>query len=376
MAFFVIILTGVAALTIDTGLYYLHRTRIKTALESAALAAGRELVLNENATGMANAKTAATVYAAQNKLVLSDTDIAVTYVDSRRWVITIKKKVSSTHAPFMSMFMAKLSGEQATMEMPEFQVSVGIETQMLPDAFKHAVFSGSDENPLEINLDITSGGMTITGDVHSNQSMKFKGANNNIYGKLNVVGDVMNTNDTNKVMGEIIADGNPNVNKDADPISMPEFDIDEFKAQAQAAGTYYSGNKDYSGQTINLNGIVFVEGDVKLSGSNISGSGTIISTGQIQISGHINYSSGESFLALVTTMSGDKAVKISASSSSIAGHIYAPNGEIEISGAKNVITGGLIGDSVDLSGSQTKVDFVMPSGLPPQLMDWDVSLLE
>jgi hypothetical protein len=193
---------------------------------------------------------------------------------------------------------------------------------------------------------------TINGNIHSNDGIKISGSKNTVDGIVYYVSQLDISGSKNNYNSAI----------QISPKPLPVFyNISDYQpggveaVKAEDDGKYYYINDDFKVSDSNeeLDGLYYVTGDVKLSGSKLSGTFTIISEGKIEISGSShNYESYCNDLIFFST--GD-LFKLSGSKNSHAGITYVPNGEIEISGSKNTITGGFFGDTIKLSGSKTTI---------------------
>lgn len=109
-------------------------------------------------------------------------------------------------------------------------------------------------------------------------------------------------------------------------------------------------------------GLYFVEGDITLSASNLSANVTFVTQqGTLDASGSVNaefraYVPGLLFMTEFGTKNskdnGEGALTVGGSTSTfIDGHIFAPNGRVELSGSRNYISCTVMGDRVSLNGS-------------------------
>jgi hypothetical protein len=125
-------------------------------------------------------------------------------------------------------------------------------------------------------------------------------------------------------------------------------------AQNEGKYQYIRGKFHVTGSDVILDGLYYVEGDVKLSGSNISGVFTIVAEGKIDVRGSAHNCSAYSGNLLF--FSNDTKFKIVGGKSYFGGIIYIPKGEIEISGSENTINGSFFADTVKLSGSESNIN--------------------
>ena len=192
----------------------------------------------------------------------------------------------------------------------------------------------------------------VNSGVHSNNDIRVSGSSNRIKGTTENVSTFTDSGSNNTFIP-------PPIKVSPEPFPV-QYDITDYKpggSEAIAVGSKYhhiEGDFHVSGSDVVLDGLYYVEGDVKLSGSNISGVFTIVAEGKIDVSGSEHNCSAYSGNLLF--FSNDTKFKIAGCKSYFGGIIYIPKGEIEISGAKNTIDGGLFADTVKLSGSELNIN--------------------
>ena len=121
-------------------------------------------------------------------------------------------------------------------------------------------------------------------------------------------------------------------------------------------------------------GLYFVEGEIKLSASNLVANVTFVTHGRLDASGSVNsefraYTRGLLFMTDFGTKNskdlGEDALKVGGSTSTFSGgHLFAPNGQVVLSGSRNYYDCTVMGDRVSLSGSNSVI-IGKPCGLPP-----------
>ncbi len=130
---------------------------------------------------------------------------------------------------------------------------------------------------------------------------------------------------------------------------------------AQAAGRYTVVNGDFEvSEPTTLNGLYYVTGNAELSASDVRGTFTIVAAGRIEVSGSQHdvrpYADGLIFFANAQT--GDaEVIKLAGSNSTLRGVIYGPRGKITLFGSTNTISGTVLGDTLELSGSKLQISF-------------------
>ena len=196
----------------------------------------------------------------------------------------------------------------------------------------------------------------VNGNVHSNNDIKVSGSSNMIIGTTEYVSTFTDSGSNNTFIP-------PPIKVSPEPFPV-QYNIEDYKPggkeaiAAQNEGKYHHirGEFHVTGSDVILDGLYYVEGDVKLSGRNISGVFTIVTEGKIDINGsEFNCTAYSSNLLL---LSGKEKIKIAVSNSNFCGVIYTEKGAIEISGSGNTINGRLFADTVKLSGSELNINAV------------------
>ena len=311
-------LIGMAALVVDVGRVYHTYSHMRNAADAAALAGAQHL------PDQSAAYSTAVNYALANGLDAAELTINVPYNGDQRMIeVRCSRKVDYMLAPVMGFASQNLTARAVAMYGNS-------------RVFDYALFSGSRTATLKVS----GANLSITGDVHTNSDAKFTGANVTIDGVLEAMGRV-EASTTNHNINEVI--------EKAPYVPTPVWDMDELRSIATRT---LIGNQHFNGGIVELDGILFVEGDVKLNGSLIKGIGTIVATGEIEISGSgISYATSSDAVCLYA----GNQMKISGSNISIDGILYAPNSQIQVSGANTTVRGAVIGDIVLMHGSNTTI---------------------
>jgi|GEM_PF-2425022 len=189
-------------------------------------------------------------------------------------------------------------------------------------------------------IQITGSGKQINGRVHSNAKIKISGSNNCVNGLVSAVGTIKVTGSNNNL-------GSTQPGAAAQPI--PVYVLDYYRQHA----TYtHNGNWQVSGSNVTLPaGVHFVNGSVHLSGSRIFGDVTIVATGRVQVSGSnitLRDADGANRLLL---FSGSGDIDVTGSSGNYRGLLYGPGGACHLTGSGDTFAGAVIGDTVQLTGS-------------------------
>ncbi|MDI6690027.1 MAG: hypothetical protein QMD66_05630 [Actinomycetota bacterium] len=233
-----------------------------------------------------------------------------------------------------------------------------IARKQLPQVFNYAIASN-------FNLDMSGNAKTNSapldhmGNIHANTNIRISG-NPEIDGLATAT-------------GSIIISGRPTFTQGTQtgvsPVDFPTVNTLGFYNQAlvngetwgdvniSRSGTYVvqgviHGNLRVSGDAqVEIRGVVYVTGDVRISGNGSTGDGTIVAEGRISLSGNSIYTPGSTNkLAFISLASGN-AITISGNPE-LGGVLYAPNGALAISGNPEIF-GAASAKYVYLSGNPT-----------------------
>ncbi len=214
-----------------------------------------------------------------------------------------------------------------------------------------AVWANNDK--VKKTLDWTGGSGIIEGRAHSNNDIRLTGDPKSILGGTEYV-------------GSLVLEGEHTFDPAATQVSVEDypitFDVADYEPggpiAVQVGDRYFDRTNDCVGGEWHLNqevlgdGVYYAPCDVHLNGSNIGGRVTLVATGVISVGGSRPafepYYDGLLFLS---GADGKKAIEISASNSKFLGVIFAGDGEVTISGSDNRFFCGVLGDTIDLSGS-------------------------
>ena len=198
----------------------------------------------------------------------------------------------------------------------------------------------------------------VNGNVHSNNNLRVSGSDNRVNGTTAYVSSFTDTGKNNTFIP-------PPIQVSPKPFPLL-YNISAYKpggSEALAAGDSYhhiEGRFHIADSDTVLDGLYYVEGDVKFSGSNISGVFTIVAEEKIDIS-----ASKHNCTAYTTNLlflSCNEDVKIAVSNSNFCGVIYAEAGAIELSNSGNTIHGGLFADTVKLPASDLTITVGQATG--------------
>lgn len=339
MAFAMVALLGFTALAVDYGLYYANKAQLQTAVDAAALAACRKLPNTSQAT------LTAKEYVEKNGF--TQENISVTFLDDNSSIKVTGNKQQT--AFFAGIFGIKQLDYNCSATASSVRTSLG-------PAFNHLIYSGNThpEQPgygsfsVRLQNVCTFSGLTnwVFGSVHSNFNLDAN--TSNIVGIGEAVGTVVGNNILYKIPGQGL-------------IPMPDFSMykAQMKAEAIAAGQYYSGNFSSANSSfVNVTAPLYVEGDANLNGISFSGKGTIYAGGQITMTGSGgNYDSRSKicmYSDYTSKRKSDAAIDFAGSGKNFTGILYAPNGSILVTGSNYTFKGNVIGRVVDIGGSNKR----------------------
>jgi Flp pilus assembly protein TadG len=318
-AFMFVGMLSMAAVAVDTGTVALEREKLQKAVDAAALAAAQCLP-NTSA-----ALDAADKYVELNGFTRND--ITVTFTNSN-------KNVSISAAKQVNYTFARILGIDSTTVNLSAEASSGT----IGGAFNYALFSGSKTTTLSLN----GSGYNIQGSSHTNYNFTANGSSTTISGNCEAMGTITVNGSSMHIDHKVPS---------ASYVSMPDFS-DSVKAQAQAAGQVYTGDKTFNGSSIDVSHSWYVNGNITINGSKFSGTGFLFATGSITFNGSsMKMSSGDS----VCIYSKTGSIKVNGAGAEVDGILYAPGGSITLNGSNQVVHGRVIGNTVTLNGSSIQI---------------------
>lgn len=202
---------------------------------------------------------------------------------------------------------------------------------------------------------------SIDGAIHSNNGLKISGSNNTVTSAV-TSGCAADVSGQSNALGTGATQTEP-VSSPLD-IHPADFtcDFQPPEGNLDQPGPWWEGGASQSGRL--LDGVYCTEGRLKLASSGVSGTVTLVATGpnaELALSGsNFDLRPHNSNMLAYSEGITDDAIRISGSGGRWQGTVYAPNGEVSLSGSGGESPGGLIiGNTVTLSGSGWTV-----SGLP------------
>lgn len=306
---------GMAALAVDVGAGYVFKEKSEFVTDAAALAAARVLPDAAQAVSVARA-----VVQANN--LDPDSLVVITPFEGN------SMKVRCIYTSTRATLVARVLGI-GLLDYGAGATAVRGGAEM----FEYALFSGSTLDDLRI------GGATlnVTGSVHSNEDLRFNGATINVSGSLEAAQRLINN-------GSVI---NAGVIRTYDRvIPMPQYSSNELR---EMCAVRYTGNKHFSGGTLDVTGGIFVDGTLQLTGVRVVGVGLIVVTGSILLNGSDFRYNGPLDAVCVYTQ---RDISIEGSTFVAQGMFYAPNGKINCSGTSPTIQGSMVANRLDFTGTQ------------------------
>jgi hypothetical protein len=338
VALLIVVLLSAAALAIDLGSIHLTKIDMQNAADAAAVAGAKDLP-SESAAVDASEK-----YASLNGVDKSNVTVTPCYNgNSNQIEVICTKKIKYSFARILGLTDTEVSGRAVAQK------------SSLGGAFEHTIFSGANYFTLAIN----GSAFYVEGSIHSNYDLVINGSNQNIDGSVEAVSNfIMNGSDQtisgNCQAANIITRGNNitignQIREAASWIDMPDFS-EQIKAEAEAAGQVYSGNKTYNGCNVSVDSPIYVNGNLTVNGDSFKGKGVILVSGDITFNGSNISSTGSS----VCFYSQNGNIYINGDSIVLDGLVYAPNGNIIMNGSNQTINGRVIADKVTFNGSNYK----------------------
>lgn len=342
IALAIVVLCGVAALVVDTGMAYVEKGQLQTAADAAALAAAHDL------PSVSTAKNTAIRYAEKNGIEPGHTTPTTPYNgDAKRVEVVVTATVNYTFARLLGIDSQEVSAR-----------AVAEKTGVSGGPFGYAIFSGSKNS----RLGLFSSSLTVNGSVHGNEEVMMNGSSMTINGNVEAVGKFSTAGSqitvTGTAQGSTATAHGSNINiTTLLPVAATNIDMPDLSAtalaEAQTNGTFYTGNKLYNGSSIDVDNTVYVDGRLTVAGSTFKGVGMLVATGNIQLNGSCIEASSSASVCIYST---NGNIQINGSNIRIDGVLYAPNGSIQVNGSNIVINGRVIGKEVQLNGSSITVN--------------------
>jgi uncharacterized repeat protein (TIGR01451 family) len=208
------------------------------------------------------------------------------------------------------------------------------------------------------SLDWSGSQNRISGNIHSNSDIHLKGSDNVIAGMVRYGSTFTDTGRNNQY--ERVSRVAPS----ARPVTYSITDYQPGGAAARAAmnaGKYHLVNGKLEVKTSGavLDGLYYVTGNVELKGNDLSGRFTIVAEGKIEVKGSAQQFTPylDGLLLFANTSKGKDGIEIVGQNSVLRGILYGPGGLLKLSGSSNSFHGSLLGDTVEIKGSDLTITF-------------------
>ncbi len=317
------VLAGIAGMVVDVGYLYGQHARLQNGVDAACLAGAARLPNTVYAADMAED------YAESNGLVPANLEAAFSQGNRR---------IDLTYTENFPTFFFNVLGIN--------NVSIKVTAAAALDVggpFGFTIFSGSDTDILPLN----GSSLYVDGSMHSDQRLRINGSGITVTGNIEAAG-------RDGADGDIQVNGT-NINvlgtrtENAARIPMPDY-----SAQIEAiAAQRYGASQSFNGGNINVDGSIYVNGEVTFNGNSISGTGSVLATGDIHNNGNNITQTGDGDVFLYS-QNGD--IHINGNNIAIDATLYAPNGNIVINGNNITINGRIVGNTVTINGTGNTVN--------------------
>jgi Flp pilus assembly protein TadG/cytoskeletal protein CcmA (bactofilin family) len=326
VAISIAVLMAFSAIVIDVGRVALEKQELQNALDSACLAGAQELP-DSTSTAMQMAIT----YFEQNGFP----EAAIQQIE----FLNSNKKIRITAGQPVEYTFAKIfqNGNNTTVT-----VSASAQISSVFEPFNYTLFSGSEMDLLQFK-----GENIITGNVHSNNSIKNAATVTGVVTAVNTI-DAKVYASGGKIEGSAY-------------VFMPDFSdvinlattIDQSALINIFGATYTENNNEYAMSEGQLNSLLtmyptaLINGNLAINGSGINSTGSIITTGDMAFNGsNVNMDASDS--VCFYSMNGD--ITFNGGNGVVNGILYAPSGTVRLNGSGGVFYGSIVGDLVTCDG--------------------------
>lgn len=313
-ALLLVVMLASVGLVVDVGYFYVEKQRMQNSVDASALGGAQVIHETQN-----NVDKIAKDIAEKNGLIRSK--VLVSLNTSKN---TVKVDYSQHFQPlFLHIF---------GVDSLEIRATATAKATQKPSVFEYVLFLGDRSK----NFNIHGNNHVVDGPVHINGDMHLLGNNNTFNDRLEIVGSLVGLG-LHNVYKQLIR---PSPYKE-----MPVFDINDYREKATKI---YNSSTIFFSNLLELDGVVFVDGNVTILGNKFKGNGTIVATGSIFISGNqLEYSSKEDLIGLYSL----KNIVFSNNSATFEGCFYAPNGSIIFYGNRATVIGAVIASDINITGN-------------------------
>lgn len=323
------VLMAFAAIVIDVGRIALEKQSLQNALDAATLAGALELPDNTTA-----ARQIAIAYFTQNGF--PETAIQqINFLNSNKTInITADQPVEYTFAKIFE------NGDNTTVS-----VSASAQISSVFEAFKYTLFSASEMDLLQFK-----GNNIITGNVHSNNSIKNAAEVTGVVTAVNTI-DCRVSATGGKIPGSPVVEM-PDFNDVTDLATTIDQStlIDVFGASYTENKNEYAMSDAQLDDLLSMYPIALINGNLTVNGSGTHSTGSIMTTGDIVFNGgNVNMDASDS--VCFYSVNGD--ITFNGGNGNVNGILYAPNGAITLNGGGGIFYGSIVGDMVTCDGGIT-----------------------
>jgi len=324
---------ALSGLVVDVGNGYLTQHRLQTALDAGALVASQDLV---------NGKSTSTAVADANQMVSVNGFSNIAFNPSNQTGPNIMTIDTSTDKVMLTSTLAVPTYFMKVFSQNKMNISVSsaAASQGNP-VFNYALFANK-------SIDLPNNNLNVGGSIHSNGSLTMTGNNEDVTGNVEVHGSYSEKANHTTYGGEL--------ETSAPVIPMPQLDINQYEAMAEANGEVYNGDLiDTQDNNVTLSNIVFVNGNVDIETNNLY-CNMIVATGKITI--HVNnITQTNTSQSLISIFSNSDIDIEDNNSKNLTGFLYAPNGDITVHGNNCAVSGAVIAQTMTIDQNNINVTY-------------------
>lgn len=333
-AILLVVLLGLAAMTIDMGSFYQTQAKAQSAADAAALAAADNI-----AGGAASATTAGASMATTNLPGATATVTTPYNGNANEARVTVNTSAPATFGRLFGMSSASIGA------------SAIAKTNTTTSPYGQAIFA-ADTSCSGVGVEIFNSTSNVQGGITSNGHMQMSFSSSTFgpitYGGPNNCSGQMNYSSVNYLAGP--------PQKTSATATFPVDYRNNPPTCTQSASTF-----DWYTSTVNLNGVYCATNSIQVSASTLSGSATLIAPSiQISVSScTMTPYPGTNNLLLWQTGSGTLLISLSNLN---GGTIFAPSAEIQIDASSATDDGFIEGNDVFVSDSSFTMTGTGPAG--------------
>ncbi len=332
---------GFVGLVIDSGFYYTERRQAQNAADNASMAGTRVLAAGSSE---AAATAAAIEYAVANGFEAAEVTVNIPPASGEHAGEDSYLEVIIDRSPntfFIHVILDETNDVGAR----------GVAHYATGDGSGYAMFATGDDCGVPDTLGLPGSNFDVFGPIHSNSTIQINGSNNAFDGPITHLCDLdeSGNNNTYNPAAEYGSSEPPPVDYVyADVPCDMEFTED---TDLSSVGAAWVGGDSSSGELIP--GVYCSTGKLVLSGSQVTGNITIVAQGEVNVSGsQFTLTPYWNDVLLFTEDSSSSAMDLSGSGGDWEWILFAPNGQVKVSGSNNQsISGSIVADAIEASGS-------------------------